>query len=145
MKRFILLAILLPALLACQRKEGSAPPTSQAAPQQPSPPVAASPPSQPAAPPQAQQQAAPPTQAATPPAEAQAGAQQAPASEPAASAAAGKTSGSSGEYTVASGDTLSGIARDHGLHTQDLAKWNNIGNPNLIRRGQTLRLTEPGS
>lgn len=157
MKRFIVLAMMLPVLLACQREEESSGPTSQVAPQ-PAPPAAAPQSSQPV-PPQAQQPAAPsqpaPPQAQQPaapvqptPPETQASTQappSPPAAEPAAPDAAGKTSGSSGEYTVAAGDTLSGIARDHDLNQSDLAKWNNIRNPNRIHPGQTLRLSESNS
>ncbi len=59
---------------------------------------------------------------------------------------AGRSSGSSGssaEYTVAGGDTLSAIAREHNLRYQDIANWNNITDPNRIHEGQTLRLTAP--
>jgi lipoprotein NlpD len=49
------------------------------------------------------------------------------------------------KYTVAKGDTLFGIAQKHGLDYRDLAKWNNIEDPDQIRVGQDLRLTAPGS
>jgi lipoprotein NlpD len=48
-------------------------------------------------------------------------------------------------YTVKRGDTLYLIALDHGLEYRDLAAWNNIENPNLIRIGQVLRLSPPGA
>ena len=41
------------------------------------------------------------------------------------------------------GDTLYGIALDHGLDYRELAAWNNIENVNVIRVGQVLRLTSP--
>lgn len=44
-------------------------------------------------------------------------------------------------YTVQKGDTLYTIALDHGLDYKDLAEWNNIDNPNVIKIGQQLRLT----
>ena len=47
-------------------------------------------------------------------------------------------------YTVKSGDTLHKIALDHGLDYRELATWNNLENPNLIRVGQVLRLAAPG-
>jgi LysM repeat protein len=45
-----------------------------------------------------------------------------------------------GTYTVRSGDTLSGIAARHNTTWQELARTNNIQNPNLIRPGQQLTL-----
>ena len=47
-------------------------------------------------------------------------------------------------YTVKRGDTLYQIALDHGLDYKDLAAWNSLENPNLIRVGQVLRVTAPG-
>jgi lipoprotein NlpD len=47
-------------------------------------------------------------------------------------------------YAVKRGDTLHAIALDHGLDYREMAAWNNIENPNLIRVGQVLRLTAPG-
>ena len=48
-------------------------------------------------------------------------------------------------YVVKRGDTLRQIANDHGLDWRELAAWNGIENSNVIRVGQTLRLTAPGS
>lgn len=71
---------------------------------------------------------------------------QAPTSGPAAPGI-GQSSGSSGSseenYTVAAGDTLSSIARSHGIRYQDIANWNGIKDPNRIREGQTLRMSAP--
>ena len=47
-------------------------------------------------------------------------------------------------YTVKRGDTLHKIALDNGLDYRELAAWNNIENPNLIRVGQVLRLARAG-
>jgi len=47
-------------------------------------------------------------------------------------------------YTVKRGDTLYSIALDHGLAYRDLAEWNNLTNPNMIRVDQVLRLRPPG-
>jgi lipoprotein NlpD len=47
-------------------------------------------------------------------------------------------------YTVKRGDTLHQIALDTGLDYRELAAWNNIENPNVIRVGQVLRLAAPG-
>ena len=48
-------------------------------------------------------------------------------------------------YTVKRGDTLFQIALDQGLDYRELSAWNNLDNPNLIRVGQVLRLSAPGS
>jgi len=48
-------------------------------------------------------------------------------------------------YVVKRGDTLRQIANEVGVETRDLAAWNNIENVNVIRVGQALRLTPPGS
>ena len=46
-------------------------------------------------------------------------------------------------YVVKRGDTLYGIALDHGLDYRDLARWNGIPNPNAIEVGQVLRVRDP--
>lgn len=46
-------------------------------------------------------------------------------------------------YTVKAGDTLYSIALDNGQDYRELAQWNNIDNPNLIRIGQVLRVKPP--
>ncbi|MBI2311115.1 MAG: peptidoglycan DD-metalloendopeptidase family protein [Betaproteobacteria bacterium] len=48
-------------------------------------------------------------------------------------------------YTVQKGDTLYTIALEHGLDYKELAEWNGIDNPNLIRVGQQLRIVQPAS
>lgn len=48
-----------------------------------------------------------------------------------------------GTYTIKRGDTLFGIAWRHGLDLQELARWNNIANPDRILAGNTLRLEPP--
>lgn len=48
-------------------------------------------------------------------------------------------------YTVRRGDTLYMIALDHGLDYRELAEWNGIDNPNVIRAGQSLRLRPPSA
>jgi lipoprotein NlpD len=47
-------------------------------------------------------------------------------------------------YTVKRGETLAQIALEHGLDYRELAVWNNIENPNVIRVGQVLVLSPPG-
>ena len=44
-------------------------------------------------------------------------------------------------YIVKSGDTLSGIANKYGTTYQELARKNNISNPNLIHPGQVLKIS----
>lgn len=51
-----------------------------------------------------------------------------------------QTASSSGTHTVRSGETLSGIAKKYGVSTADLARWNNLANPNLINIGQVLKV-----
>jgi lipoprotein NlpD len=41
------------------------------------------------------------------------------------------------------GDTLHSIALDHGLDYKELAAWNNLDNPNVLRPGQQLRIKPP--
>jgi lipoprotein NlpD len=48
-------------------------------------------------------------------------------------------------YTVRKGDTLYSIALDHGLDYRELALWNGIADPAVIRAGQQLRLKPPAS
>lgn len=48
-------------------------------------------------------------------------------------------------YTVKRGDTLAQIALDNGLDYRELASWNGLDNPNVIRVGQVLVLAAPGS
>ena len=50
-----------------------------------------------------------------------------------------------GYYTVKKGDTLYGIALDHGLSYRDIAAWNSLDNPNKIQVGQQLRVEAPQS
>jgi lipoprotein NlpD len=46
-------------------------------------------------------------------------------------------------YTVKRGDTLHSIALDHGQGYRDVAAWNGIADPNVIRVGQQLRVRPP--
>ncbi len=54
-----------------------------------------------------------------------------------------ENSGKPGYYTVRSGDTLIRIGLDHGQSSRDLARWNNLDNPNRIEVGQVLRVVPP--
>ncbi len=47
----------------------------------------------------------------------------------------------SGSHIVEAGDTLGGIAEKYGLKLDDLVRWNNIDNPDLIRVGQKVELS----
>ena len=49
-----------------------------------------------------------------------------------------------GMYTVRKGDTLLRIALDFGENYRDLVTWNNLANPDDIKVGQVLRVTQPG-
>lgn len=44
------------------------------------------------------------------------------------------------EYTVKTGDTLSGIANDNGMTSSELASYNNITNPESLKIGQVLKI-----
>lgn len=48
-------------------------------------------------------------------------------------------------YTVRKGDTLFSIALDNGLDYRELAEWNGITDPGVIRVGQEVRLRPPKS
>ncbi len=48
-------------------------------------------------------------------------------------------------YTVKRGETLFGIALDHGLDYRELAEWNGITNASVIRTGDVLRLGPPAA
>ncbi|MEW6134032.1 MAG: peptidoglycan DD-metalloendopeptidase family protein [Pseudomonadota bacterium] len=49
----------------------------------------------------------------------------------------------SGQYVVQKGDTLYAIAFANGLDYRELAAWNNLESPDVIKVGQVLRLTSP--
>ena len=75
----------------------------------------------------------------------------APASPATAAAEAPKplpgaeNAGKPGYYTIKPGDTLIRVGLDQGQNWKDIAKWNNIDNPNLIEVGQVIRIAPPGS
>ena len=62
---------------------------------------------------------------------------------PAKMIAGSDNAGKPGYYSVKSGDTLIRIGMDNGQSWRDIARWNNIENPNLIETGQVLRVTPP--
>ncbi len=65
--------------------------------------------------------------------------------EPAKSLPGAENAGKPGYYTVQRGDNLTRIGLDHGQAWRDLARWNNISNPDVIEVGQVVRVTPPGS
>ena len=54
-----------------------------------------------------------------------------------------ENAGKPGYYTVKPGDTLIRIGLDHGQAWKDLARWNQLENPNVIEVGQVLRVAPP--
>ncbi len=56
-----------------------------------------------------------------------------------------ENAGKPGYYTVKPGDTLIRIGLDSGQSWKDIARWNNLDNPNLIEVGQVLRVQPPGA
>lgn len=55
-----------------------------------------------------------------------------------------ENAGKPGYYTVKPGDTLARVAVETGQNWRDIARWNNIANPNLLEVGQVLRVVRPG-
>ena len=56
-----------------------------------------------------------------------------------------ENAGKPGYYSVKPGDTLIRVGLDSGQNWRDIARWNNIDNPNLLEVGQVLRVAAPGS
>lgn len=54
-----------------------------------------------------------------------------------------ENAGKPGYYTVKTGDTLIRIALETGQNWRDIARWNNLDNPNLIEVGQVVRVVPP--
>jgi len=50
-----------------------------------------------------------------------------------------------GYYSVKPGDTLIRIGLESGQNWRDIARWNNIDNPNVLEVGQVLRVAAPGA
>lgn len=55
-----------------------------------------------------------------------------------------ENAGKPGYYTVKPGDTVIRIGLENGQNWRDIARWNNLENPNLIESGQVLRVVPPG-
>jgi lipoprotein NlpD len=62
-----------------------------------------------------------------------------------APAVASDNAGKPGYFTVRPGDTLIRIALESGQNWRDIARWNNLDNPNVIEVGQVLRVAPPGA
>ena len=54
-----------------------------------------------------------------------------------------ENAGKPGYYTVRPGDTIMRIATEVNHPWRDIARWNNLDNPNVIEVGQVLRVTPP--
>ncbi len=55
-----------------------------------------------------------------------------------------ENAGKPGYYTVKPGETLIRIGLETGQNWKDLARWNNLAQPNQIEVGQVLRVMPPG-
>jgi lipoprotein NlpD len=71
-------------------------------------------------------------------------AEQSAAPQPPAVAPGAENAGKPGYYTVKQGDTLARIGLEAGQPYRDIARWNNLENPNRIETGQVLRIIPPG-
>lgn len=56
-----------------------------------------------------------------------------------------ENAGKPGFYSVRPGDTLIRIGLETGQNWRDVARWNNIDNPNVLEVGQVLRVSAPGT
>lgn len=65
--------------------------------------------------------------------------------EPVKAAPGAENAGKPGYYTVRRGDTLLHIALDAGQNWRDVARWNNLDNPNALEVGQVLRVAPPAT
>jgi lipoprotein NlpD len=65
--------------------------------------------------------------------------------EPARQLPGSENAGRPGYYTVRPGDTLIRISLDAGQNWRDIARWNNLDNPNVIEVGQVLRVIPPAA
>jgi len=52
--------------------------------------------------------------------------------------------GKPGYYAIKPGDTLVRVGLENGQNWRDIARWNNIDNPNVLEVGQVLRVVPPG-
>ncbi len=54
-----------------------------------------------------------------------------------------ENAGKPGYYTVKPGDTMIRVGLETGQNWKDIARWNNLENPNLVEVGQVLRVVPP--
>ncbi len=54
-----------------------------------------------------------------------------------------ENAGKPGYYTVRPGDTMIRIGLEHGQNWRDVARWNNLADPNRLEVGQVLRVIPP--
>jgi lipoprotein NlpD len=69
----------------------------------------------------------------------------APATEAIKALPGAENAGKPGYYSVKPSDTLIRIGLESGQNWRDIARWNNIENPNLLEVGQVLRVVPPGT
>jgi lipoprotein NlpD len=56
-----------------------------------------------------------------------------------------ENAGKPGYYTIKPGDTLIRVGLETGQNARDIARWNNIDNPNSLEVGQVIRVAPPGA
>jgi lipoprotein NlpD len=56
-----------------------------------------------------------------------------------------ENAGKPGYYTIKPGDTLIRVGLETGQNARDIARWNNIENPNSLEVGQVIRVAPPGT
>ena len=86
-----------------------------------------------------QRQPAAATQAPAPPAATQ------PPATPVPVLPGAENAGKPGYYTVKPGDTMIRIGLEAGQNWRDIARWNGLGNANVIEVGQVLRVVPPAA
>jgi lipoprotein NlpD len=69
----------------------------------------------------------------------------APSADPAKPPPGAENAGKPGFYTVKPGDTVLRVALETGQNWRDIARWNNLDNPNVLEVGQVLRVVPPAS
>jgi len=88
--------------------------------------------------------AAPGTPGTAAPAAATPAAAAAATTEAVAAKPGAENAGKPGYYTIKPGDTLIRVGLETGQNARDIARWNNIENPNSLEVGQVIRVAPPG-